>query len=69
MDAQPDFSKANSLTQGEVVHSLKRRVRIVSPVLHKDPERTYVLAILLQKHEGIKKVRAAPDIASIVIYN
>ncbi len=57
-----------SLAHGKVVHALNRRVRLTSPVLLKDPERACVLEILLQKREGIEKVRTVPEIASIVIY-
>ncbi len=32
-----------------LVHQLKRRVRIVSPILKKDVERGYILEILLKK--------------------
>ncbi|MEI6541996.1 MAG: heavy metal translocating P-type ATPase [Methylococcales bacterium] len=41
---------------------------MTSPVLLKDPERACVLEILLQKRDGIVKVRTVPDIASLVIY-
>ncbi|MFI3185820.1 MAG: heavy metal translocating P-type ATPase [Methylococcaceae bacterium] len=61
-------SHTDSLTHGKVVHALNRRVRIISPVLLKDPERACVLEILLQKRDGIIKVRTVPDIASLVIY-
>ena len=61
-------SHTGSLTHGKVVHALNRRVRIISPVLLKDPERACVLEILLQKRDGIEKVRTVPDIASIVIH-
>jgi Cu+-exporting ATPase len=57
-----------SLTHGKVVHELKRRVRIVAPILLKDLERACVLEILLQKREGIEKVYSVPDIASLVVY-
>ena len=57
-----------SLIHGKVVHALNRRIRIVSPVLLKDPERACVLEIMLQKRDGIEKVRSVPDIASLVIY-
>ena len=56
------------LTHGEVVHDLKRRVRIISPVLNKDLERAYVLEILLKKRQGILKVRTVVDIASLTIH-
>ncbi|OYV15661.1 MAG: Cu2+-exporting ATPase, partial [Methylococcaceae bacterium NSM2-1] len=61
-------SHTGSLTHGKVVHALNRRVRIISPVLLKDPERACVLEIMLQKRDGIEKVRTVPDIASIVIH-
>jgi Cu+-exporting ATPase len=41
---------------------------MTSPVLLKDPERSCLLEILLQKRDGIEKVRTVPDIASFVIY-
>lgn len=60
-------SHTGNLTHGKVVHALSRRVRIISPVLLKDPERACVLEILLLKRDGIEKVRTVPDIASVVI--
>ncbi|MFA6164709.1 MAG: heavy metal translocating P-type ATPase [Methylobacter sp.] len=60
-------SHTANLTHGKVVHELNRRVRVISPVLLKDPERAYILEILLKKREGIGDVRTVPDIASIVI--
>ncbi len=60
-------SHTGNLTHGKVVHALNRRVRIISPVLLKDPERACVLEILLLKRDGIEKVRTVPDIASVVI--
>jgi|GEM_PF-6449570 len=41
-------TNTNSLSQGQLVHALKRRVRIIAPVLQKDPERAYILGILLK---------------------
>ena len=61
-------SHTGSLTHGKVVHALNRRVRIISPILLKDPERACVLEIMLQKRDGIEKVTTVPDIASLVIY-
>lgn len=58
----------NDLTHGTVVHDLKRRVRIISPVLKKDLERAYVLEILLKKRLGILQVRTVVDIASLTIH-
>ena len=57
-----------SLTHGKVVYNLNRRVRIISPVFLKDPERASVLEIMLKKRDSIEKVRTVPDIASIVIH-
>jgi Cu+-exporting ATPase len=68
MHTEMKSSHTGSLTHGKVVHALKRRVRIISPVFLKDPERACVLEILLQKRDGIEKVRTVPEIASIVIH-
>jgi hypothetical protein len=43
------------LTHGKVVHDLKRRIRIISPVLSKDLERAYILEILLKTTTGYFK--------------
>ena len=51
-----------------IEHALRRRVRILAPSLRKDPERAYVLDILLRKRPGVKQVRVVPDIGSIVIH-
>ncbi|MGZ8916429.1 MAG: HAD-IC family P-type ATPase [Methylobacter sp.] len=67
MDTELQLSQTGNLTHGKVIHALKRRVRIISPVLHKDPERAYILEILLRKRAGIENVRSVADIASIVI--
>ena len=40
---------------------------MIAPTLHKDRERAYILEILLQKHQGINRVRTVPDIASVVV--
>jgi len=61
-------SHTGSLNHGEVVHALNRRVRIISPILLKDPERACVLEIMLQKRDGIEKVSTVPEIASLVIH-
>ncbi|MGZ8946496.1 MAG: heavy metal translocating P-type ATPase [Methylococcaceae bacterium] len=62
------ISNTDNLTQGKVIHSLKRRIRIISPVLFKDAERAYILEILLRKRAGIEKTRTVHDIGSIVIH-
>ncbi len=48
-------------------HQLKRRVRIISPVLKKDIERCYILEILLKKRPEIKRVRSVPTLGAVVI--
>ena len=52
----------------QVVHALRRRVRIEAPALHKDEERTYILEILLRKRDGIKLVRTVADIGAVVVH-
>jgi Cu+-exporting ATPase len=51
-----------------VVHRLSRRVRLVAPALVKQPERCYILEILLRKHGAVKDVRAVPQIGSVTLY-
>lgn len=50
-----------------VRHQLKNRVRIITPVLINDPERGYILEILLKKRPEIKRVRSVFAIGSVVI--
>jgi Cu+-exporting ATPase len=51
----------------QLVHQLKNRIRIISPVLKKDQERSVILEILLKKRPEIKKVRSVSAIGSVVI--
>ncbi len=51
-----------------IVHHLRRRIRIVSPVLKRETEKTYLFEILLTKREGVRQVRAVPEIGSLVIW-
>jgi Cu+-exporting ATPase len=51
-----------------VVHRLSRRVRLVAPALVKQPERCYILEILLRKHGAVKDVRAVPQIGSVTLH-
>ncbi|PWB58800.1 MAG: ATPase P, partial [Nitrosomonadales bacterium] len=51
-----------------VVHRLARRVRVVSPLLAKNPERCYILEILLRKRPEIRHVRAVPEIGSLALH-
>ncbi len=50
-----------------LVHQLKRRIRIISPILKKDQERCYILEILLKKRPEIKRIRSVASIGSIVV--
>ncbi len=50
-----------------LIHQLKRRIRIISPVLEKDIERCYILEILLKKRSEIKRIRSVFSIGSVVI--
>ena len=51
----------------QLVHQLKRRIRILSPVLKNDQERSYILEILLKKRPEIKKIRSVYTLGSVVI--
>ena len=51
----------------QLVHQLKRRIRILSPVLKKDQERGYIFEILLKKRPEIKKIRSVYSLGSVVI--
>jgi Cu+-exporting ATPase len=51
-----------------VVHRLSRRIRLVAPALVKQPERCYILEILLRKHGAIKEVRSVPEIGSVTLH-
>jgi Cu+-exporting ATPase len=51
----------------QLVHQLKRRIRIISPVLKNDQERGYIFEILLKKRPEIKKIRSVYALGSVVI--
>ncbi len=51
----------------QLVHQLKNRVRIISPVLKKDRERTIIFEILLKKRPEIQQLRSVCSIGSVVI--
>ncbi len=51
-----------------VAHRLTRRLRIASPLLAKNPERCYLLEILLRKRPEIRNVRAVPAIGSVTLH-
>ncbi|MDZ4153546.1 cation transporter, partial [Methylicorpusculum sp.] len=63
-----DATQTGTLSHGIVVHEVKHRVRLISPVLLKDPERACILEIMLKKRQGIIQVRSVPDIASIAVH-
>ena len=50
-----------------LVHQLKRRIRIISPMLKNDQERGYILEILLKKRPEIKSIRTVFGIGSVAI--
>ncbi|MGR8931128.1 MAG: heavy metal translocating P-type ATPase [Gammaproteobacteria bacterium] len=50
-----------------IQHQLKNRIRIVTPVLQKDPERGYIFEILLKKRPEILNVRSVFSIGSVAI--
>jgi len=60
-------SEIASYKNFSLVHQLKRRIRIVSPVLEKDVERCYILEILLKKRSEIKRIRSVFSLGSVVI--
>ncbi len=51
----------------KLIHQLSRRIRIISPILKKDQERSYIFEILLKKRPEIKNVRSVPALGSVVI--
>ncbi len=51
-----------------IVHRLRWRIRIVSQILKGDVEKTYLLEILLTKREGVKQVKAVPEIGSVTVW-
>lgn len=55
-------------TRYTVAHRLPRRLRIVSPLLAKNPERCYILEILLRKRPEIRHVRTVPEIGSVTLH-
>lgn len=55
------------LVHAQLVHTLKQRVRLLSPMILKDPERAYILEILLKKRVGVFFVKTVPEIGSITI--
>ncbi len=52
----------------QVAHRLHRRIRLVAPSLVRQPERGYLLEILLRKHTAVKDVRVVADIGSMTLH-
>ncbi len=52
----------------QLVHRLRRRVRIVAPGLRGDRERMALLEILLRKHPQLKRVRGVSELGSLAIH-
>jgi Cu+-exporting ATPase len=55
-------------TNYQLVHRLRRRVRLQAPTLRGDEERIALLEILLRKHPQIKRVRGVVGIGSVAIH-
>ena len=53
-----------TLARGRLLHQLKNRVRIVSPLLVKDQEQCFILEILLKKRPGVTGVRRVSSVGS-----
>jgi len=51
-----------------VAHLLSRRVRVIVPALVRQPERAYVLEILLRKRPEIQAVRTVAEIGSVTVH-
>ena len=56
------------MKHARIVHRLARRLRLIAPSLVKQPERCYILEILLRKHPAISDVRAVPGIGSVTVH-
>ncbi len=51
----------------QLVHQLTRRVRIISPVLKNDLERSTIFEIILKKRPEVKKVRSVVALGCVII--
>ena len=60
-------TQASAPKNFQLVHQLKRRIRILSPVLKNDQERSYIFEILLKKRPEIKRIRSVYALGSVVI--
>ncbi|MEY3807718.1 MAG: Copper-exporting P-type ATPase [Pseudomonadota bacterium] len=60
-------TQSSALQNFQLVHQLNRRIRILSPILKNDQERSYIFEILLKKRPEIKKIRSVCALGSVVI--
>lgn len=51
----------------QLIHQLKRRIRVLAPILQKDQERCYILEVLLNKRPEVKSVRSTAALGTVVI--
>jgi Cu+-exporting ATPase len=51
----------------QLLHQLKRRIRVFAPILKKNQERCYILEILLSKRPEIKSVRSTASLGTAVV--
>jgi len=51
-----------------IAHQLKKRLRIIVPNLRIDYDRVNILAILLNKREGIEQIKPSPRLGSMTIF-
>lgn len=54
-------------THFQLIHQLTRRIRIISPVLKNDLERSTIFEIILKKRLEIKKVRSVVALGCVII--
>ncbi len=54
-------------THFQLVHQLTRRIRIISPVLKNDAERSTIFEIILKKRPEIKKTRSVVALGCVII--
>lgn len=52
----------------QLKHELKNRIRIIVPALLHDPEKAYILSIILRKRPEITAVKSTPQIGSVTIF-
>ncbi|MCX7897714.1 MAG: heavy metal translocating P-type ATPase [Rhodocyclaceae bacterium] len=55
------------MSRYRLVHRLPWRLRLISPILAQDEEKSYLFEILLRKHPAVRGVRLSPRIGSAAI--